>query len=145
MSANVPPGNNLSLESVFSNAREEPGVMTHERVRMFLQAGDSPPDGPDDADLENHVYKQYLAYTALKIGVTGGTKTQSTTTPGYKRYFKNLFNIYQKDSDRTQLPTFEGWQINFQTEEAAIFPMPPFGTNNPASVPDPDHKYAVTL
>jgi hypothetical protein len=60
MSANVPPGNNLSLESVFSNAREESGVMTHERVRMFLQAGDPPPDGPDDADLENPVYKKLV-------------------------------------------------------------------------------------
>jgi hypothetical protein len=94
MAADVPPGHNLSLESVFSNAKEDPGNVTHDRAKMFLAAGDPPPDGPDDGDLEDPDYKPYLAYIALRIGVTGGSKTQSTTTPGYKRYFKTQFAIY---------------------------------------------------
>ena len=94
MAADAPPRYNMSLESVFANAKEDAGTMTHDRARMFLTSGDPPPDGPDDADLDKPDYKQYLAYIALQIGVTGGAKTQSTTEPGYKRYFKTQFRTY---------------------------------------------------
>jgi hypothetical protein len=51
MAADTPAGCNPSLISVFLNAREEPGVMSDDRIRMFLQMGDPPPDGPDDEAL----------------------------------------------------------------------------------------------
>ena len=119
--------------------------MTHDRARMFLTSGDPPPDGPDDADLENPDYKPYLAYIALQIGVTGGAKTQSTTEPGYKRYFKTQFRTYQKDSKNPKLPSFEHWCATLKTGVADFAPEADFGTDNQSSVPDPNHKYAVTF
>ena len=133
-----------SLGSVFSNAKEDPGNVTFDRARMFLAAGDPPPDGPDDGDLADPAYTPYLAYLALKIGVTGGPKTQSTTDPGYKRYFTTQFRKYQEDSNNAELPTFHHWREHLQTEAADFAPEPNFGTANPSSLPDPTHKYAVT-
>ena len=145
MAADAPPRYNMSLESVFANAKEDAGTMTHDRARMFLTSGDPPPDGPDDADLDKPDYKQYLAYIALQIGVTGGAKTQSTTEPGYKRYFKTQFRTYQKDGKNPKLPSFEHWCATLKTGVADFAPEADFGTDNQSSVPDPNHKYAVTF